>query len=728
MSRKRRRGIKSSTVKQTDGGMGKEIALIIVAAGLALIPFVYGKYYEFGTNGAFDGGMNVYSAQCIVGGQPFGVKVTHSSRPGTLLVNSIGVGLFGYSEVGPKLIQMLMQLGALVLMFYTVRKVYGVWAGSVALILGAFYLSCPPFAKFGNVKEQYMIACMVMAACGLMLRHIGGSWWWLVVSGGFAVNIYFFKPTGVSVIIAMMIYLLAQPVLGHRSWRQFGSDIFGLSVGAVIGIVPLVVFYAWQGKLLEFVKNVPLVGYVVKTIESAMHESKPKPKLSSIVTGGGYVKGSKMVTVFSTQYDWVIKYYLSFVVPIGFSLLAIFGRIGRGVGCLVGRCKKTEGQAQDKPGGEQDSSHSRAEGFVLLLGIWWILDLLFVWISPRSYVEYYLPLNASAAMLAGYALDRFRRNCSGLVWLLGVWVLVHLFLSWVLLFGEFPYIGLRSSAQVGKYWGVFFVRLIPLFVGVLVYFVMKKPGLKTVRAVILVLLCFVMFFWWNGGNLKLFRQKITKLSEDRRAGNVSQWEMIGRYIRQNSSEGQGLYVWGWIPGIYVQAQRYSPARKAGFSTMHTDKPESLKRTIKQLLREFEANRPRYIVDTQKIEFPYYDHPVFDLWPRWYDKNKRLFFMRRYPNEFSINKEPVSYDEMASSGDLIYRQVEKYSYDLLKSPKRKGGAMAEDEARRLAKLERARHEAMKPLREFVMANYRLVPSLRTSMYVFELKDGDGLPKR
>jgi len=102
-----------------------------------------------------------------------------------------GVSLFGYSELGPKLIQTLMQMVALGLMFYTLRKVYGNLPASVAMLLGAFYLNCPPYAKYGNVKEQYMIACMIIAVCGLLQRQLGGRWWWMLLSGAVSANTYF---------------------------------------------------------------------------------------------------------------------------------------------------------------------------------------------------------------------------------------------------------------------------------------------------------------------------------------------------------------------------------------------------------------------------------------------------------------------------------------------------------------------------------------------------------
>ena len=72
--------------------------------------------------------------------------------------------------------------------------------------------------------------------------------------------------------------------------------------------------------------------------------------------------------------------------PIALAIGSLVARFVRMVLCVL---KKIE-----KPGPQ--------ERFVLLLGVWWVLDMAFVWVSPRSYEQYYLPLTASAAMLGGY--------------------------------------------------------------------------------------------------------------------------------------------------------------------------------------------------------------------------------------------------------------------------------------------------------------------------------------
>jgi len=197
---------------------------------------------------------------------------------------------------------------------------------------------------------------------------------------------------------------------------------------------------------------------------------------------------------------------------------------------------------------------------------------------------------------------------------------------------------------------------------------------------------------------------------------------VARYIRQNSAPDDGLYVWGWIPGIYVQAQRFSPALKPSYSDMHSDRVRQVRFQILKLLEKLEANPPLYIVDTQKFHFPYYDHPIFDLWPRWADGKRGRFHFRYHPSQPAQKTKLLSVKESKKFHDLYLRQVEDWTYMLLVNSNRKGGAVESEKARQMAITERRRHEKMCPLRDFVMQNYNLVP-LRTGIYVFRRKDSN-----
>ncbi len=684
----------------------RAIGILVLVAVLAAIPFFYGKYREFHTDDPFDSGMNIYTARQILEGGKIGVEVFPSARPATLLANVIGVGLFGYSEFGPKLMQMLMQMAALGLLFYTLRKVYGNLPAAMAVILASFYLSCPFFAKFGNVKEQYMIACMIVAACGLILRHGGGAWWWLVISGGAAINAYYFKQTGVSVAIAMVIYVLAQPILRQRTWREMGKDFLGLGAGILIGLIPLSVFYTWQGCFVPFILEIPRLA--INFIFSFFRGTTP-----AAIGGGSYVGGSKQVSDFANQFATVFRYYQSFVVPIGFGLLAIGWKVTRTIifnrtrlrafgllialllvwfllrshiryqllldiavvflaGFLLYYFHITVNDFQDR--------------LVLLFGIWWLLDMALVWISPRSYVQYYLPLNGSAAMLAGYVLYRCREYRAGYLWLLGSWLVTDFLLLWLEAGDSFLHVGLKSAAPKG--YGLHLVyHLIPVVLGAGIYFLLKAADWRAARSVLLFLLCAVMMLVWNRGNLKDFREKIEEVSEQRARHLTPLWQQIGEYIRQHSQPEDGLYVWGWYPGIYVAAERFAPTTYPSEDNMHISGPRGLGKRIQNLVNDLQARPPKFIVDAQKMHYPFYTHPNFELWPRV--PGKKEFVPPSMAGEWS---EPLN------------QFVEDYTYQRLTDPARAGGPLAADRARELAREEKARHEAMLPLREFVMQNY------------------------
>jgi len=763
------------------------VLIIFAALILALIPFAYGKYLEFNTNGAFDGGLNVYSAQCIVNGQKLGTDVLPSARPATLLVNVVGVALFGFSEFGSKLIQTLMQITALALIFYTLRKLYGVLPAAVALVLAAFYLSCPPYAKFGNVKEQFMITCMIAAICTFILRYINGPRWWLLISGAAAINTWYFKPTGFSVVIAITIYLLTQPLLHRYHWRHMVSDLLWLLWGGIIGLLPLTIFYTWQRQLSSFLNQFPasvlfllikavlviVVLYVLLIGASRLGIGRrlrqiPSPiwititlVLILLLVGGivhyslqysqdpevlndslcgrlalkviqpiaaictnikallspsvGYLAGSRSVTDFASQFHSVMGYYSSFVVPIGLALLAVLLRCIAVVSRLFQRRKDSQTRQIHNP----DSPEALlAERFVFLLALWWILDMLFVWVSPRSYVEYFLPLNASAALLASYALYRAGSNSLVYVLLLLAWLVVDFLLRQTTPLEHFPYIGLSAKALTAHLSMAFLLKCIPFIAASGVYILMRAKHLMRPRLTILFLLCCIMACWWNGPNFKSFADRTETLRSLKQTGGSYPWEQLAHYIRDHSSPDDGLYVWGWYPGIYVQAQRFCPSSRPAYGDMHTDTSKAIRYKTEKLLEDLKKHPPKFIVDSQKFHFPYYEHPNFDLWPQWQENNRgKSFYLRFRPDQQVKQKDFISLPDLAQYQPLYDSQVEWLTQTLLTHDQRKGGPLPPEQAEKLAQLEKQRQQALIPLRQFVMKHYRPIP-LQSPMHLFE----------
>jgi hypothetical protein len=580
------------------------IVVLAAVAILAGIPFALGKYFEFGSPDPWDSSSYLYSAKHILNGAEIGKEEVPSAHICTLVVNMLGVTLFGYSETGPICIQMAMQLAALVLMFVALRKLYGVWAAVVAVIIASVYLSAPVIAQGGNVKEQYMIACMVLGVSCYVLQQIGGKWWYAILAGAFLSWAPLFKPTGVSALGGIGLFVILQPFLGHRRWKQTGADILLLLGGALLAVGPLYVWiWGWKVELS------PPYYFLW---ESLVKYLPIGPKADAAEVAADYIVYSRKLVPFSAQRPMVLGFYRALMMPIVFALTAIVARI-----VFLVRPKLLGREAQDRT----------LHRFVLLFAGWWILDMTLVWVSPRSYKQYYLPLNASAAMLGAYFIDvyarKFRAAENKTKWAsLGVLgLLLMIGMSWHIFFG------LRRSPFGGQK--------------------LKTPAYG-------------------------YAQKLEEVGNSRKYGRS--WQAAGDYIRSHSEPTDTMYVWGWFPGIYVRAQRFSAAAKACFIPRTT--PDKLAEIVDDLLAQFRQRKPKFIVDSRKRHIPT-NRPPYELWPISQLADKTVRFL-------PLDQRTVeSYDQM-------YERFLRERY-------------GEEEAKR--------YEVLAPLRKYVRENYEVVEQQR-----------------
>ncbi len=522
--------------------------IIVILAG---IPFLLGRYFEFNYPDPFDSAANVYSAQHILNGARIGIDENPSASLGTLLVNMLGVRLFGFSEFGPKLIQTIMQAVAFVLMFVAMRKIFGKLPAAVGVIVAAIYTSSPLIAKFGNVKEQYMIACMVMAVSLLIIRQLGGKWWLGFLAGAIAACAPLFKETGVSAIGAMGLFVIAQPIFKHRTWKQTGVDIMLLLGGAAVSMAPLYIWIiGWKVPLampFYFVWDA-IVGLLPKASAAAPQ-------------AGSYVSNIKSVMPFSEQWPRVLRYYLALCLPVSLALGAIVSGL---VKMILGLRRKPQ----------SSSAGTDYDRFLLLLAVWWVLDMAFVWISPASYEQYYLPLTVSGAMTGGYLVAIYRDKLAGAVFKTK-WVITGI-AGFVLM--------------VVMSWHIFAGLPISPYSAVWYKNAQGQPQKR------------------NG-----YAQRWQDISQRRSFGARSYWEQAGEYVRSRTQPTDKIYVWGWIPGIYLSAQRFSSSANAFESEMHTRPPQQLEQVVDGLLDAFGKEMPKYIVDSRKQHLPL-DRFKFELWP------------------------------------------------------------------------------------------------------------------
>ncbi|UCC97915.1 MAG: glycosyltransferase family 39 protein [Phycisphaerales bacterium] len=583
----------------------KRFLISAVIILLAAIPFAMGKYFEFNSPDPFDSGGYVYSAAHILSGAEIGVEEKSSAQLGTLLVNLLGVWLFGFNETGPKLIQTIFQIAAFLFMFVTLRRLYGLLPAAVSVIVAAMYLSWSFIGKSGNTKEQYMIACMVVGISCFVLYQLSGRWWQAVIAGGVLSWAPLFKQTGVSAIGAIGLFVILQPLLKNRTWKHAGQDILLLLGGAVAGMIPLYVWIlAWD------VQMALPYAFIWQTLVKFLPAGE---KTEEARVALDYVTRSRKLVPFSVQWRKVMYHYGQVIMPIVLAGSSIVVGIVRWI--LALRARKHA----------QRTTHDR---FFLLFAFWWILDMAFVWISPRSYVQYYLPLTASAAMLGGYLVavywDKAKSAVQKTGWLIAgmAGLLLMIVLSWHVFFDS----STRGSSNSYQY-------------------MLRTASLRR-----------------KGDPRSRFRGEGT-----------------GEYIRTHSNPTDKIYVWGWMPGIYVKAQRFSAASKA--CCLPRPAPSVLAEIVDELLAEFGKEMPKFIVDTRKRHIPA-NRPPYELWPivRWQGAKRETFLAL---DENAI----TAYEE--SWADMLRRDF------------------GDEEAERF--------NILAPLRKFVRENYEIA---ETNQYGFD----------
>jgi len=578
----------------------KKIIIFAVITILAAIPFSLGKYFEFNQPGPYDSASNVYSAKVVLDGEKIGIDHFVSAATGTLLINMLGVWTFGFSEFGPKLIQAILQAASMIIMFIAIRKLAGNLPAAIAVIIASVYLSSPLIAKFGNVKEQFMIAFMIMGISLFIMRQLNGKWWLALLSGMMLSWGPLFKETGCSAIAGVALFLIVQPIFKHRTWKQTITDIALLFAGAAITLIPV---YLWL--FIGDIKKTTPYDSIWKTALNILTLNGSSSV--TIKTSSRYVEESRETFGLAKQFPIVMRYYKLLILPIAMSLASIIAGFLKTIFRFFGKSK---------------NSVIAYDRFVLLLAVWWILDMAFVWISPRSYEQYYLPLNASAAMLGAYIVtlyrDAFLNAENKPKWfVLNLCVIISMItMSWHIFFG------IQKSPHSGFDYGK------------------RKRG---------------------------YAQKLQETSNRIQNNLKGHWEIVGQYIRDNSTSEDKIYVWGWYPGIYIKAQRLSPAPKAFEGNMHTMSPDTLDQLINEIITAFKKQPPEFIVDSRKRHFPW-DRPPLELWPQ--NSNGFIPYSPQYIQSF----------------DNMYANMLK-------------DKISEDEAQR--------YIVMKSFREFVMKNYNIV---------------------
>lgn len=686
---------------------------LMVAIGLTLllggIPFALGKYIELNSPDPYDGGAYVYSAQHLLNGARLWVDEKTSAMPATLLVNLIGVKLFGFSDVGPKLVQMLLQGAALAMMFYTLRRLFGAAAAVVSTSLAAILLSAPVIAKFGDVKEQFMISFALVAACAFALHETNGKKHWAVLAGAASIIPYYFKATGIAIVVAIGLYLIVKLIVPGRNWKAVFLTLFLWAAGAALGLCFPASLFVWQQGLSYFWKTFPVVllqsivlfALLTFAVFAIVHYTPWRSFWSALrsVSRTLWIRGAVLIVamlIFSVALIgfWkgsIVKQdipsYLRSIpcvrVPMqggrllysqAYKILRYSGLLSEGG--YVGQGRQIRSFSEQAPqvfryyhavGAitwsaaattllaaalwlrrrlKKQKADSPLHAVAGFAALWWMIDMTLVWVSPHSYEQYYLPLCASGAMLVAYA-----------VWCWKEWLTRSA--------PKMPAVA-AAGVAVLSLCGLLF----PVFAGFA-----KSPDTG------------VEYKNYRDGQPERRRGFAQSLAAIGTQGTAP-WQAIGDHIRANSTPDDTLYVWGWFPGIYVRAQRMAPVPQAYEADMHVTPPYFLAVQIKTLVSELEKNLPKFIVDSRKQHFPF-NRPPLELWPI-------------VPEKMFGNAQP----QLLGADPRQIEAFEKAYAEMLRQ------RFGDDEAARFA--------AMKPFRDLVMTRYRLAQQFGNHM-LFERKD-------
>jgi hypothetical protein len=389
-----------------------------------------------------------------------------------------------------------------------------------------------------------------------------------------------------------------------------------LLAGAIAAMAPLyILIIGWKVQM-----SLPY-SFVWETIGGFLPKSAAAPQTST------YVSSLRATIPFSEQWPRTLRFYLALCLPVSLAVGSIVVRIGK---VILRLSKKSQ----------PESIRYDYDRFVLLLTVWWALDMTFVWVSPASYEQYYLPLTVSGAMTGCYLIavwrDKFTKAVVKTKWVItGITgVILMIIMCWHIFFGlpRSPYSG------------------------------MKYPDKR------------------NG-----YVQRWDEIKNRKYRGWKGPWEVTGEYVREHTQLRDKIYVWGWVPGIYLTAQRFCPAPNAFESEMHARPPQQLEQIVDELLGCFNKEMPKYIVDSRKQHLPL-DRAKFELWPI-------ISYSGEQPNFLPTDPQ-------------IVEEFEKQWGQM--TSKRFG----DDEARRF--------EIMGKFRKFIRENYDIVQMFGENV-VFKLKN-------
>lgn len=301
-----------------------------------------------------DGGIFLYVGSLILKGKIPYLDVWENKGPLVFYINALGLFLTSGSRWGVWLLEFLFFFGAGVIGYVVIKRLMGV----IPALVGAFVWinAAGNVLQGGNFSEEYSLLFSFVAVLGFLksLEKPQKNFYSLMAGISLGLNILL-RPNNISMQIAALGAYFFMAVFS-KEWRTFFKRVVWYGIGAMVVVIPVVLYFASQGALAEMINVVLVFNY---QYSDGLNPAQVLDGLTSASLSIG------------TAY--VAIAILGYV----FSLWSLFKN--GALNTLLGK-------------------------FLLILLIGWPIEAILSALSGRNYLHYFIGWAPYAGLLCGYAV------------------------------------------------------------------------------------------------------------------------------------------------------------------------------------------------------------------------------------------------------------------------------------------------------------------------------------
>ncbi len=311
-----------------------------------------------------DGGIFLYIGSLILKGKIPYLDVWENKGPLVFYINALGLAFSNGSRWGVWLLEFLFIFVAAWIGYLTLKRTMGL----IPALIGTFVwvIAAGNVLQGGNFSEEYSLLFSFMALFAFLksLEKPGSKLFPLLIGVSLGLNILL-RPNNISIqLAAMAAYFLI--AVFSREWRLLLQRIIFAAAGAVLILIPVVVYFTLHGALTEMINVVLIFNF----------QYSGGKDFSGFL--GGLINASNSIGMFFV------------VVAAAGYLLAL--------GSLVKR----------------EALETTTGSFLLVLLIGWPLEAFLSTLSGRNYEHYFIGWAPYVGMFVAYAvflvLNRFSQG------------------------------------------------------------------------------------------------------------------------------------------------------------------------------------------------------------------------------------------------------------------------------------------------------------------------------